>query len=125
MKRGLRNESARPARVATELRWLGAIGIVAATVLFVSANLVSERLYHRFDVTRARLYSLSAPTRETLAGLSERVQILVFMSRADPEIGAVGACSISTGRPPPWWTCATSIRSAIRRSSSRSRIATA
>jgi hypothetical protein len=66
-----------------------ALGVLAAAILGVTSNLLGARFYHRWDVTPAGLYTLSPASRETLDGLSERVQILVFLGRADPQLGGV------------------------------------
>lgn len=66
-----------------------ALGVLAAAVLAVCANFLVARHYTRWDVTSSALYTLSPPSLETLAGLSERVQLLVFLGQNDPELGSV------------------------------------
>ena len=66
-----------------------AVGVLSAGVIAVSLNFVVARHYWRWDVTHAQLYTLSPATVETLAGLSEEVQVLVFLSQADPDLGSV------------------------------------
>jgi hypothetical protein len=63
--------------------------VLAASVIGVCANILVARHYQRWDVTRAKLYTLSPASLETLAGLSEEVQVLVFLGRADPDLGSV------------------------------------
>ncbi len=63
--------------------------MLAVAVLGVCANLLIARHYTRWDVTRAQLYTLSPASLETLGGLSEEVQILVFLAQADPELASV------------------------------------
>jgi hypothetical protein len=66
------------AKVSTSL------GIVAAMVLAVVANVFVARHYRRWDVTRSGLYTLSDPTLETLHALEEPVQIYVLTPSSDP-----------------------------------------
>ena len=61
-----------------------ALGLAAAFALAVLANVAVARNYKRWDLTGARLYSLSQPTRETLRGLQETVQINVLVTASDP-----------------------------------------
>ncbi|HEU4582788.1 MAG TPA: GldG family protein [Polyangiaceae bacterium] len=66
-----------------------AVGVLSASVIAVCLNVVVARHYRRWDVTREQLYTLSPATLETLAGLSEEVQVLVFLSQSDPDLGSV------------------------------------
>lgn len=66
------------------VKLLSAVGVLAATVLAVNANVVVARWYQRWDVTSARLYTLSEPTRRILRALSEPVEVVVLLSRGDP-----------------------------------------
>ncbi|MEY4546296.1 MAG: hypothetical protein RL685_2491 [Pseudomonadota bacterium] len=66
-----------------------ALGVLGAAVIAVCANLLVARHYTRWDVTRAQLYTLSPASLETLGGLSEDVEILVFLAQADPELASV------------------------------------
>ena len=75
--------------VGRQLGVWSAVGVLSASVIAVSLNFVVARHYRRWDVTRAQLYTLSPATVETLAGLSEEVQVLVFLSQADPDLGSV------------------------------------
>jgi hypothetical protein len=75
--------------LARELGVLSAIGVVAATLIAVCTNVLVARFYTRWDVTSAGLYTLSPPTLETLRGLSENVEIIVFSSQSDPDFGAI------------------------------------
>ena len=70
-------------RTSTE-RWLAASGVLSATVVAVCVNVLVARFYHRWDFTSAGLYTLSEPTLETLRALDEPVDVIVFLSRADP-----------------------------------------
>jgi len=75
--------------IARQLGFLSAVGVLAAAVITVCTNVLVARFYHRWDVTSAGLYTLSAPTLETLSGLSEDVDIIVFLSRSDPDFGGL------------------------------------
>jgi hypothetical protein len=83
--------AARPKRLrlALELGVLSAIGVLAATLITVCVNILVARFYTRWDVTSTGAYTLSAPTLETLRGLSEGVELVVFQSRSDPDFGAL------------------------------------
>ncbi len=60
------------------------IGIIAAMVLAVVANVLVARHYKRWDVTRGGLYTLSDPTLQTLHGLEEPVSVFVMLPAGDP-----------------------------------------
>ncbi len=60
------------------------IGVVAAFVIAVFANVLAARRYTRWDWTTAQRYSLSAATKTTLHGLGEPVDLWVLMGGADP-----------------------------------------
>lgn len=85
--------SRRPARqgggLGATLGLWSAAGILGAVLITVCANVMAARFYERWDVTRSRLYTLSPPSRQTISGLSEPIEILVFLSQADPELGSV------------------------------------
>lgn len=63
------------------LPWLGA---AAALLLLVNVNALGARFYRRWDFTSDRLYTLSVPTRELLASLTEPVDVVVLLSKSDP-----------------------------------------
>jgi hypothetical protein len=65
-------------------RWLSLGGILAAGVIAVSLNVLAHRFYKRWDWTSAGLYTLSLPTLETLHGLGEPIDVIVFLSASDP-----------------------------------------
>lgn len=60
------------------------IGIVAAMVIAVVANVYVARHYKRWDVSRGGLYTLSEPTLETLHSLEEPIQVYVMLPSGDP-----------------------------------------
>ncbi len=64
-------------------RWLAASGVFSATVLVFALNVLAARFTTRWDLTPRGLYSLSAPTVETLRGLDEPIDVLVFLGRSD------------------------------------------
>jgi ABC-type uncharacterized transport system len=66
-----------------------AFGVAASIVLAVLVNVLVARHYHRWDMTRHRLYTLSPATLETLHGLGESVEVDVLLSTADPLTSSV------------------------------------
>ena len=70
--------------LASRARMLSAVGVMAAAVLAVSVNILVTRFYKRWDWTSQRLYTLSAATTQTLHGLRERIDVVVFLSQSDP-----------------------------------------
>jgi hypothetical protein len=65
------------------LRAFSAVGVLAAALIAVTTNVLVARFYKRWDVTSAGLYTLSQATKDTLAGLSEPVDVIVFLSASD------------------------------------------
>jgi hypothetical protein len=59
-------------------------GVAASALLFINLNVAGARWYQRWDLTSDKLYSLSQPTRELLAGLGEPVEVNVLLSKDDP-----------------------------------------
>lgn len=66
-----------------------ALGVVAAVGLAVLVNVGAARAYKRWDLTSAQLYTLSEPTKTTLRGLSEPVEVYVLLSQSDPLLTSV------------------------------------
>jgi hypothetical protein len=60
------------------------VGIVAAMVVAVLANVLAARHYRRWDWTSAQRYTLTPATLDTLHGLSEPVEIWVLVGGGDP-----------------------------------------
>jgi hypothetical protein len=90
------HSSARPGKpprstrgLARQLGLWSASGVLAATIISVCSNILAARFYTRWDVTSAGLYTLSGPSLETLRGLSEPVEVLVFLSQSDPQLGGI------------------------------------
>lgn len=75
---------AEPARVSSSLKAGSVVGLVAAGLIAVTANVLVARFYERWDWTSSGLYTLSDATRETLHALSEPVDVVVFLSSSDP-----------------------------------------
>jgi hypothetical protein len=64
---------------------LGAlVGVAAAVVVAVMANLLAARHYRRWDWTASGLYTLSPATVQLLDALGEPVEITVLMGSGDP-----------------------------------------
>jgi hypothetical protein len=59
-------------------------GLAAAMFVAVVINVLAARHFRRWDWTRGHLYSLSAPTLETLHDLPDTVQVWVLMGGSDP-----------------------------------------
>ncbi|MDB5413748.1 MAG: transporter [Rubritepida sp.] len=60
-----------------------ALGIVAALLLAVGVNLLSDRLLNaaRLDLTQNHLYTLSPGTRQVIGGLQDPIRLRLFYSR--------------------------------------------
>lgn len=65
--------------------------ILAAAVLFVASNVLAARFFWRWDGTSAKLFTLSEPTKATLARLDEPLEVVVLLSRNDPLSHSVAA----------------------------------
>jgi hypothetical protein len=77
-------KDALPGSSSTGAKVSTSIGIIAAMVLAVVANVLVARHYKRWDVTRGGLYTLSDPTLQTLHGLEEPVSVFVMLPAGDP-----------------------------------------
>ena len=65
-------------------RWLRLAGAISALVIFVQLNVLAGRFFRRWDATSDGLYTLSDVTQQTLDGLNEPIDVVVFLSRSDP-----------------------------------------
>jgi hypothetical protein len=74
----------RPVHWGRAERAWSALGVFAVAVIAVSVNILVARRYTRWDWTSSHLYTLSAPTLQTLHELSERVEFIVLLGRSDP-----------------------------------------
>lgn len=85
-KRPPRAAARAPARAAVSptFKVLAAAGVVAAAVIAVLVNVLVARFYKRWDFTQGGLYTLSPATVETLRGLGEPIEVIVFLSQSDP-----------------------------------------
>jgi hypothetical protein len=63
---------------------LSALGVVAAMVLAVNANVLVARFYTRWDATSEGLYTISPATKSILGSLDGPVQVTVLLARTDP-----------------------------------------
>jgi len=73
-----------PAAVSRAFKVLSAAGVLAAAVIAVLCNVLVARFYKRWDFTQGGLYTLSQATQETLRGLGEPLEVIVFLSASDP-----------------------------------------
>ncbi len=63
---------------------LSALGVAAAMVLAVNANVLGARFYQRWDVSSGALYTLSPATVAILRDLKDDVTLTVLLARTDP-----------------------------------------
>ncbi len=61
-----------------------AVGVGAAVIIAVLANVLASRHYRRWDWTREGLYTLSRTTEEALSSLPEPVEVWVLSSDSGP-----------------------------------------
>ena len=74
----------RPRRSTFFLKNTGFIGVSAAFVLALVANLMAARYDRRWDVTTDNRYTPSAPLRELLHRLPDSVTVAVLLGHGDP-----------------------------------------
>jgi ABC-type uncharacterized transport system involved in gliding motility auxiliary subunit len=60
----------------------GVIATVLVIALTIMVNWISVRNWHRFDMTSAKIYSLSEKSKSILAGLEDEINVVVFMTEA-------------------------------------------
>lgn len=58
--------------------------IIYALVLFVLLNLISNKLFARFDFTQGQVYTLSDATERIVQGLDKDINVIVFVSETLP-----------------------------------------
>ena len=76
---------------------LSALGVVAAMVVAVNANVLVARFYARWDVTSEGLYTLSPATTSILHSLTAPVRVTVLLSRTDPLLAPVRQTLVAYG----------------------------
>ena len=60
------------------------INIVIVVVLIVVINLISVSLFHRFDLSKNKMYSLSDTSKSTIENLSDRLVVKAYFSENLP-----------------------------------------
>ena len=60
------------------------IGVFAAVALSIVVNVLVVRHYHRWDLTRGGVFTLSEGTTQTLHALPEPITVVVLLSNGDP-----------------------------------------
>jgi hypothetical protein len=90
-------EGAGRAPLSKSTKALSALGVLAAAVIAVNANILVARWYTRWDFTSERLYSLSPATSSILAGLDQPVSILVLLARTDPLLAPIRQLLVAYG----------------------------
>lgn len=61
-----------------------ALGVLAAGLLLAEVNVHSARSFHRWDVSRKQVFSLSDPSRQLLASLDRDVTFTLLLSTDNP-----------------------------------------
>ncbi len=84
LARALFSRALAPLAKASRAELVGVVGMLAATLVAVFANVYAGRHYSRWDVTENRRYTLSEATKATLRDLPDRVEIWVLLGGADP-----------------------------------------
>lgn len=90
-----------PAAHARRGKALAALGVLAAMVLAVNANVLVARFYTRWDVSSEGLYTLSPATRGILHDLREPVTLTVLLARTDPLLPPLRQLLTSYGAETP------------------------
>lgn len=76
--------------VGTRQRAQAASGTVLFAGIVIAVNILAARYPWRFDVTEKKIHTLSVQTRNVLSGLDRSVELLAFVSTADPSRGPIG-----------------------------------
>jgi hypothetical protein len=76
---------------------LSALGVIAAMVLAVNANVLVARFYTRWDMTSEGLYTLSPATTSILQSLDGPVKVTVLLARTDPLLAPVRQTLVAYG----------------------------
>ena len=83
-----------PEKRPSRSRWvqdstLGA-GAVLILALFVLVNYLAIRHYQRFDWTSNKIYSLSSKSLNIVEGITDEIDLVIFISPESPIYGPVG-----------------------------------
>jgi hypothetical protein len=76
---------------------LSALGVVAAMVVAVNANVLASRFYTRWDVTSEGLYTPSPATVAILRSLDVPVRVTVLLARTDPLLAPMRQTLVAYG----------------------------
>jgi hypothetical protein len=82
---------------ARSTKALSALGVLAAIVLAVNANVLTARFYHRWDVSSGGLYTLSPATTSILRDLHDTVTLTILLARTDPLLPPLRQLLVSYG----------------------------
>jgi hypothetical protein len=69
---------------ARSSKLFSALGVLAAVIIAVNANVLTARFYKRWDVSSGGLYTLSAATLNILRDLPDTVSLTILLARTDP-----------------------------------------
>ena len=86
-----------PRALPRRTKALSALGVLAAVVLTVNANVLAARFYERWDVTSEGLYTLSPATVTTLRELTDTVTVTLLLARTDPLLSPLRQLLVSYG----------------------------
>ncbi|HEY3493264.1 MAG TPA: GldG family protein [Polyangiaceae bacterium] len=92
-------KAANPGRapLSRSTKALSALGVLAAVVIAVNANILVARFYERWDFTSERLYTLSPATTSLLATLDRPISVAVLLSRTDPLLTPIRQLLVAYG----------------------------
>lgn len=87
----------KPRSLPRTAKALSALGVTAAVVIGVNANVLVSRWYTRWDLTTEGLYTLSPATKSILATLDGTVDVTVLLARTDPLLAPVRQMLVAYG----------------------------
>jgi hypothetical protein len=87
----------RGARASRSPKVFSALGVLAAMVIAVNANVLCARFYERWDVSKGGLYTLSSATVTILHDLPDTVTLTVLLARTDPLLAPLRQLLVSYG----------------------------
>jgi hypothetical protein len=88
---------AKPPDHARPSKAFSALGVLAAVVIAVNANVLCARFYHRWDVSSGGLYTLSPATMSILGDLRDPVTLTILLARTDPLLPPLRQLLVSYG----------------------------